>query len=284
MKLFTKVAIVGTGLIGGSIGLSIKKIGLARQVVGVSRHKESLFIAKKMRAIDAGSQSLEIIKGADLLLLATPVELISKLALQISKLVSKDCLVSDVGSTKQEITSGLDKIFPNFVGAHPMAGSEKRGIANASADLFNGSLCIITPTKKTNKAALGQLKLFWRELGARVVLLDPQSHDKILGFTSHLPHAAAFALMNTLPRQFMKFSAGGLRDMTRIAASDSRLWSGIFLSNRKNILPAIALLQKNLSALVSAVKNKDRKLLGEILKQAKIKRGSLIGTQKSLVF
>ena len=128
MKLFHKVAIIGTGLIGGSLGESIKKKHLADLVVGVSRHKKSLLFAKRMRAIDAGSLDMSIIRGADLVVLATPVSVILKQAQEIRSLISRDCIVTDVGSTKEEIVSLLQKLFPNYIGSHPLAGSEKKSI------------------------------------------------------------------------------------------------------------------------------------------------------------
>lgn len=272
MRLFNKVAIIGTGLIGGSMALAIKKKGLARQVVGVSRHKSTLIRARKSRVIDKGSQRLSIIRDADLVVLATPVNTILNLAATISKFIQKDCLVTDVGSTKCEIVSKLSKIFPNYVGSHPLAGSEKRGITNASTDIFKNSLCILTPTKNTNPGALKKIKNLWKQFGARVVFLSPDTHDRILSFVSHLPHAIAFSLIDIIPGKYLKFAATGLRDTTRIAFSDSRLWADILLSNRKNTLESIESFQNNLSRIKSAISKKEEKTLIKILKRAKEKR------------
>lgn len=271
-RLFNKVVIVGTGLIGGSIALALKKNRLANEVIGVSRHKKSLLLAKRKGAIDRGSVSLGIIKGADLLILATPVNTIINLAPKISRIVGRDCIVSDVGSTKEEIVSRLEKIFPNYAGSHPLAGSEKRGIINAHPDLFKDSLCILTPTRNTNKKALNRLSLLWRRLGARTALLSPQAHDKILSFVSHLPHIVAFSLIGIIPRQYLRFASSGLKDTTRIAASEGELWADILLSNRKNIIKAIELLQANMSRIKSAIQKKDKKRSASIIKKAKIKR------------
>jgi prephenate dehydrogenase len=275
MKLFNKVAIVGTGLIGGSIALAIKKKGLSNEVVGVSRHKKNLLLAKRRGAIDRGSQALAIIKDADLLILATPVDTIIDLAPRIAKLVGKDCIVTDVGSTKEEIVPILGKAFSNYVGSHPLAGSEKRGIANAHAGIFKGSLCILTPTKDTPQRALGRIKILWRKLGARAVLLTPETHDRVLSFVSHLPHSVAFSLMNSIPSGYLKFAAAGLKDTTRIAASDSALWVDILLSNRKNILKSMELFQGSLSKIKSAIKKRDKRQLALILKKAQVKRAKL---------
>ena len=275
MRLFNKVAIIGTGLIGGSIALAIKKKRLANEVIGVSRHKKSLLLAKRKGAIDRGSQALNIIKDADLLILATPVNTIIRLAPRISKFIGKDCLVSDVGSTKEEVVFRLEKLFTNYIGSHPLAGSEKRGILNAHPDLFMDSLCIFTPTRNTNNKALNKLNLLWNRMGAKTVRLSPQAHDKILSFVSHLPHIAAFCLMAVIPGAYLKFASTGLKDTTRIAASEAELWTDILLSNRENIIKSLELLQANMSRLKSALQKEDKQLLVKILKKAKEKRNKL---------
>lgn len=275
MKLFNKVAIVGVGLIGGSIGLALKKQRLCEQVVGVSRHKKNLLLAKKKQAIDSGSLGLDIIKGADLVILAVPVKTIIDLAPKICAIVGKDCLITDVGSTKEEIVSNLSKIFPNYLGSHPLAGSQKRSIINAHPDIFKNSLCILTPTKNTSRAVLNKLNLFWRRLGARTVLITPSFHDKILSFVSHLPHITAFSLIGIVPPGFLRFASTGLKDTTRIAASDSELWADIFLSNQKNVLKSIESLEGQLKKIKSSIKRRDKEALSRIFQLAKKKRDSL---------
>ncbi len=279
MKLFNKVAIIGVGLIGGSMALDIKKKRLAREIFGVSRHKNTLLLAKKSGAIDKGSQHLSIIQDADLVVLATPVNTILNLADIISKFISKECIVTDVGSTKQEIVSQLSKIFLNYVGSHPLAGSEKRGIKNAYPGMFEDSLCILTPAKNTNPKALRKIKILWNQLGAKVINLEPDTHDRILSFVSHLPHALAFSLIDIIPPRYLKFGANSLKDSTRICVSDSQLWADIFLSNPKNIVRAIELFQKNLSRIKFAINKRDRKALIKILKRAKNIRDNLEKSQ-----
>ncbi len=275
MRLFNKVAVIGTGLIGGSLALFIKKNKLAAEVVGVSQHKTSLELALKMKAIDRGSLSLDIIKGADLLILATPVDSIIASSRQIQKVAGKNCLVTDVGSTKLKIVAHLEKIFANYVGAHPLAGSEKRGIVNANANIFKGSLVILTPTAKTRGNALAKIKKLWIEAGAKLAFLSPEEHDRILSFTSHLPHAVAFSLINSVPLSLFKFASGGLKDTTRIAASSPLLWKGVFLTNKIALLKSINLFEKNLKKIKSAIKRGDKRLLTEILSQAHKKRNLL---------
>jgi prephenate dehydrogenase len=273
--MFKKVAIIGTGLIGGSIALGLKKKRLAGEIVGVSRHRRNLSLAKKIGAIDRGSQDLGIVKGADLVILATPVNIIKSQAARIARLVRPECIVCDVGSTKEEIVADLSKIFPRFVGCHPLAGSEKRGISNADAGLFKNALCILTPIKNTDKKTLGKIARLWVKLGSRVVRMDPKIHDRILSFVSHLPHLISYTLVNCVPAQYFKFCANSLRDTTRIAASDAELWSDIFLSNKKNILHAVDVLQKNLSAVKTALLKENRAVLFKIINTARAKREAL---------
>jgi prephenate dehydrogenase len=272
MKLFKKVAIVGTGLIGGSIGLAIKKKKLADQVVGFSRHRKNILLAKQKGIIDFGSNSIGIVKGADLVILATPVDTIIKFAPKISKIAGRDCIVTDVGSTKVEIVQTLEKFFPKYLGSHPLAGSEKRGALNAHANLFKDTLCILTPTKKTIAKVSVKLSWLWKLLGARVIFMPTETHDRVLSFVSHLPHAVAFSLIKSIPGQYLKFSPASLKDTTRIAASDSELWADIFLSNRKNMLKTITLLENNLSRLKYAINKKEKRLLVKMLKEAQVKR------------
>ena len=205
MKPFKRIAIIGTGLIGGSIALDIKRKKLASCVVGVSRRKKSLAQALKIKAIDRGSQKLGIIKGADLLILAAPVETIINMAEQISAIIGPDCIVIDVASTKEDVVSCLGKIFPKYIGTHPLAGSEKQGIENAAAGIFEGSLCVLTPVKNTDPQVTSKIAAFWKKLGARTALVPPGEHDRILSFTSHLPHACAFSLINAHPEIYLKF-------------------------------------------------------------------------------
>ncbi|MBM3255834.1 MAG: prephenate dehydrogenase [Candidatus Omnitrophica bacterium] len=272
MKLFNKAVIVGTGLIGGSIALGLKKKALAGEVIGISRSQKTLSLAKKRKAIDKGSLDLHIAKGADLLIFATPPSTVLKLAPAIAKIISRDCIVSDASSTKEEIVRKLEKIFKRFVGAHPLAGSEKQGIKHACAGIFKGSLCILTPTPNTDQGAIKKIKSLWLSLGSRVAFLSPAKHDRALSLVSHLPHVTAFATIGTIPVDNLKFAASGLRDSTRLASSDSRLWADILLSNKKNILKDISSFGNNLARIKSAIKRNDVKSLARILQAAKHKR------------
>ncbi len=275
MIMFNKVVIIGTGLIGGSLGLALKKQRLAVEVVGLSRHLQNARIAKKMGAIDFVGRSLAVVADADLVILATPVNTIIEIAVKIAKKIKKDCVVIDVGSTKKQIVTQLESLIPNFIGTHPLAGSEKKGILNLDAHIFRGSVCIITPGVKTAKKALAQVEMLWQALGAQIVKFSAAQHDQVLGLTSHLPHLVAFALIDAIPERYLKFSANGLRDTTRIAGSDTQLWNQIFMSNRGNLLAGLKIFQIKLSALMLALKNKDKTRLAKILLRAKTKRDKL---------
>ncbi len=272
MKMFGKVVIIGTGLIGGSLGLALKKQRLCGRVIGLSRRRENAVLAQKNGAIDEIAGSLEAVSEADLVVLATPVDKIIDFGLRIRGKIRKDCIVIDVGSTKETIVSKLSPLIPNFVGCHPLAGSEKRGAANLKENIFKGSLCILTPADRTSKRALSTVKLFWKELGARTVELSAKKHDQVLALTSHLPHFLAFSLINSVPEGCLRLSSNGLKDTTRLSASDPELWSEIFFSNRANLLAALTVFEIKLTALKLALKNNDRKKLAGILRQAQTKR------------
>lgn len=275
MKMFNKVVIFGTGLIGGSLGLALKRKHLVNRIIGLSRHKKNARMALRVGAIDCIGSSIDAVRDADLVILASPVDAIINIAQKIAKRLKSDCIVIDVGSTKENIVTRSGALIPNFVGCHPLAGSEKKGIENARRDIFSGTICIITPTTETKKDHLNKIKLLWRKLGAQVVILAPKKHDQILAFTSHLPHMIAFSLIGSIPEKFLKLSSGGLKDTTRISGSNASLWSEIFLSNRKNLLASVSSFQVKLAALKLALANRDMKRLTKILSAAKRKRERL---------
>lgn len=275
MKMFNKVVIIGTGLIGGSIGLALKKQQLAACVMGLSRHRKNVRLAKKVGAIDSIGESLTVVEDADLVILATPVDTIIDLAERIANKIKKDCIVIDVGSTKEHIVSALNTLMPNFLGCHPLAGSEKKGIVNLQDDIFKGSICIITPTAQTNPRVLNKVKLFWKKMGARIIILSAKKHDQVLALTSHLPHALAFSLISSIPDRYLALSSSGLRDTTRISGSNASLWSEIFLSNRVNLLTVLSIFQKRLTVLKLALEDKNKSQLVKILKKANKKRKKL---------
>lgn len=262
MRLFKKVAIVGVGLIGGSIGLAVKKKGLAGEVIGIGHHRKSLNEALAVGAVDEAYLELKNIKGADLVILAAPVREIIKIIPRLQGLINKDCIVIDAGSTKSEILKTAQRHKLNFIGAHPLAGMEKKGPRNARDSLFENSWCLLTPSRGTDRSGLEKVRRFWQSLGAKVKVLDARTHDKILAWTSHLPHLVVFGLLDCLKPDYLEFAAGGLKDTTRIGLSDPLLWRDIFLTNREEVLKAVKAFKKSLWRLEEAiVRNQPGKLV-----------------------
>jgi prephenate dehydrogenase len=275
MKMFKRAVIIGTGLIGSSLGLALKKHHLAQKVIGLSRLPKNALLARKSGAIDSVASSLNVCSGADLVILAVPVDKINILASKIAKFIKKGCAVIDVGSTKEDIVLKAEALIPDFLGCHPLAGSEKRGAGNLRKDLFKDSICIITPTPGTGKALLKKISALWKRIGARPVILTAKEHDRILAYTSHLPHLTAFSLIRTIPEEYLAFGSSSLKDATRVSASDAALWRSIFMANRNNLLGALKSFRRELGILESILKRKDTKELKKILAAARIKREKL---------
>jgi prephenate dehydrogenase len=248
--MFQKMVVAGVGLIGGSLALDMRRRGLVKEIVGYGRTEVNLKIAKRKRIIDGYFMSEEEIPpDTDFLMLGTPVQTIVPLTAAFLPRLSRGCIISDVGSVKGEVVRGMEKLLPagfHFVGAHPIAGSEQWGAEAARENLFMGRRCILTPTRKTNRAALRKMETLWRRLGSYVEIMNANQHDKVLGTVSHLPHLAAFALVNALDQTKMdgvelkRFCAGGFKDITRIASSRPELWRDICLLNRRAVSKSLA--------------------------------------------
>ncbi len=275
MKKLKKISIIGVGLLGGSIGMAVKKKNLAEKVVGFFRHKKKIEAALQANAIDMATLDFdEAIKDSDLIILSSPVSDILARLKQIKKTAFKDTLITDTGSTKEKIVKEADGL--NFIGSHPLAGSEQSGLQFASPGLFSGSICILTPNNNKNKTSVKRITEFWNELGCQTITMLPKSHDRILAFTSHLPHAIAFSLIKSIPQKMLKCSAGGIKDTTRIALSNPDIWLDIFLSNRDCVLRSIGALEKSLAEFKNALKAKDRQKLLSFLKTAQNKRKNIV--------
>ncbi len=276
---FEKIAILGVGLIGGSLAMVCKQKGLAKLIVGYGRRPENLKKAVKLGVIDRFFQDLrETVQGADLIVMATPVGQFEALAREMAPALSKEAIVTDVGSVKGSLVTRLERLLPNgsrFVGAHPIAGKEKTGVEVASATLFVGTQCILTPTERTNPSALESVKALWEATGSKLVLMDPVQHDQILAAVSHLPHLVAYALVNTVletkvqGQEVLPFSAGGFRDFTRIAASSPEMWRDICLLNRDPLLGMIEAYEKTLARLKQLIRQGDGKGLEAEFERAK---------------
>ena len=273
------MTIIGVGLIGGSLGLIAKQKNLVEEVVGFGRKRGMLQKAVSLKAIDRYSLSLpKAVEGADLIVLATPMGTFEKICREILPYLQRGAVVTDVGSVKGNWVTRLESILSPqafFVGGHPIAGREKSGVEAARADLFQGSRCVLTPTSRTDPAALEKVTRLWEKAGAKVALIDPVDHDQILGAVSHLPHLAAYALMETLTHpkiarnKPVQFSAGGLRDFTRIAASSPEMWRDIFLTNKEVMVEMIDLFQETIEKIKKKILDEDGEGLFEIFDRAK---------------
>jgi prephenate dehydrogenase len=256
-----KVVIVGVGLIGGSVGLALRSRGLAAQVTGVGRDIRALNQAKSQGAIDEATTVLsEGIKDADVIVICTPVSRIPGDIRRIAETASADALLTDAGSTKRSIVEaaeGHPVAAGLFVGAHPIAGSERSGAAHARPGLFVDRVCALTPTPRTPRDRLRRAREFWRSLGCHLVEMGPSEHDEVLAFTSHLPHAVAAALAASVPAEWLALAGGAYRDVTRVAAADTGLWTAIFRDNRGPLLKALGSLQDRIAAFKYAVMTDD---------------------------
>jgi prephenate dehydrogenase len=285
---FKQVAIIGVGLIGGSLGMILRRQKLADCIVGIGRSVENLKTAVEMGAIDRYvSDPREGVEDSDFILLATPVDTYEGHLQDWSDCLKPGAIVSDVGSVKGELVMRAEALMPpavRFVGAHPIAGKEKTGVAAGSETLFSGARCILTPTPRTDPDALRIVRALWEVAGSIVLEMDPFLHDKILGAVSHLPHVAAFALMTALADvrdhgvpelDLAGHSGGGLRDTTRIAASSPEMWRDVFLWNRDNLVFLIETYERHLSELKRLIAAGDAAGIEKQLNQAKHEREQL---------
>lgn len=281
MPKFNRITIIGVGLIGGSVGLAIKKRHLAKEVIGVFRRASTLRKALKHKSIDKATMSVkEGVEGADLIILATPVSLIPTLAREAIRHAKKGAVITDVGSAKKLIVEKIEKAIGRskrvfFVGSHPMAGSEHAGVEFARGDLLKDSPCIVTKTNRTDKQALKKIVNFWRALGAKVEIMTPAGHDKSVALISHLPHIVAFSLAGAVPVKELIYAAEGFKDTTRVALSDGRLWADIFVSNRKEIISAAASFEKYYKKIIKALSKNNYPEVVRLLQEAKSKRSKL---------
>jgi prephenate dehydrogenase len=273
MKTWETVAILGVGLIGGSIGLALRRRGLARKVVGIGRRTASLKVALERGAVTATTMELaQGVAEAELTVVCTPVGEIVNHVRQVALVCPSGALVTDVGSIKAAIVDPLDGTLPRgvrFVGSHPLAGSEKGGPGEASQTLFEGKTVVLTPTGQTSEADRRLLVEFWSNLGARVVIETAERHDQILAATSHLPHLLASALAAATPEEQLALTATGWADTTRIAAGDPELWQQILLGNREQVLAALARFESLLGQMRDVLSAGDASMLKAYLAQGK---------------
>jgi prephenate dehydrogenase len=281
--LFERAAIVGVGLIGGSLALAARTAGLIGTTVGVGRGAANLATARARGLVDRTTDDFGAIGPVDLAVLAVPVRSIERVARELLPHLAPGTVLTDVGSVKGPIVAGLEALCPPsvpFVGTHPIAGSERGGAAAAEETLFRGARCVITPTPRTDPAALQRVEALWRGVGAVVERTSPEAHDRALAWTSHLVHVIAYALahaIETVDPELFRYAGPSLRDATRVAASAPSLWSDILLTNADAVSDAAAVFDAELERFCSAVRRRDEAALAELLAAGHAARARLGG-------
>ena len=272
--LFNRLALIGVGLIGSSIARAAKTQGAVRSIVATAR---SAATRRRVAELGLADQVVETnaaaVEGADLVIVCTPVGACGQVAKEIAPHLAAGAIVSDVGSVKAAIVRDMAPHLPksvHFVPAHPVAGTEYSGPDAGFAELFVNRWCILTPEQRTDEAATEKLAAFWRLLGANVEVMDAEHHDLVLAITSHLPHLIAYTIVGTAEElqsvtrsEVLKFSAGGFRDFTRIAASDPTMWRDVFLANKDAVLEMLGRFNEDVSLLTKAIRRGDGEALFE---------------------
>jgi prephenate dehydrogenase len=286
-----KVTLIGVGLLGGSLGLALKRRRLAGQVVGFVRRRFSVKECERSGAVDRATLDLETaVRDADLIVLCTPIGQMAVLGKQLKPWLRPGAIVTDVGSVKGSVVRDLEGLIRraggHFIGSHPMAGSEKTGVAAARADLFRGALCVVTPTSRSDRGAIRKVELLWKQVGSRVVRLKPDLHDDLVSRSSHLPHLVAAALVSQAlspkqrPEQGM-LCANGFRDTTRIASGSPEMWRDIALANGGRIDRALGAFINDLNRVRSALRSRNQAALSKFLENAKQRRDRWAASAKS---
>jgi prephenate dehydrogenase len=279
MVEYDTVAIVGVGLLGGSIGLALRERRLAQKIIGIGRKQASLDIARKVGAIDNGVTNLANgVAQAQLIIIATPVDTIAERVIQVAAVCPATSLITDVGSTKEAIVAAVDsglasrRSGPRFVGSHPLAGDHRTGPEHARSDLFEGRTVVVTPTELTRTAAETEVVGFWQALGANVERMGPAQHDAALALTSHVPHLAAVAMAAATPAELLHLTATGWRDTTRVAGGDPNLWLAILSANRQHVIDGLDMLGQTVNNLRESLEQGDHESLLSILEAAAKKK------------
>jgi prephenate dehydrogenase len=280
MKDLRQTTVIGLGLLGGSISLAVLRSFTRVKVIGYT-HRPST--RTKARQLAVATEIVDCLKSsvseADLVVLATPIVTFEKIFSEIADALPNGCIVTDVGSTKVLPHRWAAKKLPksvHYVGSHPIAGSEQRGIEFARDDLFDGAMCILTTTKKTNRQAVQTLKKFWSKLGCSVKSMTPAEHDRIFANVSHLPHITAAALINANNNEELKFAGKGFMDTSRIASGPANIWADVLLTNANNTTKGIDKFIAELVKLKKAIKKENKREIEKLLAKARAKRATLI--------
>jgi prephenate dehydrogenase len=276
---FHKVTILGVGLIGASYALAMRKHGLCNEIAGHGRKEDNLIRAKEKGIIDSFDlDPSKACAGSDLVLFAVPVGSFVDLLTKIKGALEKNAIVSDAGSVKGRLVRDMEALMPegvHFVGAHPIAGSDRSGIDSAGADLFKGAKCILTPTGKTGEEALAKITALWQTFGSVIKIMNPDEHDRIYAAVSHLPHLIAYEIMNTVADMdvsYLAFSGQGFKDSTRIASSAPELWRDICILNKDFILESIEIFKRNLDRASRYIRDSDAESIERDFRKARTLR------------
>ena len=283
--MINKITIIGVGLIGGSLAKAIKENNLAKVVFGFGRDLNRLEAAQKANVIDQFSTNLkDAINDSDIVIIATPVGSFKEILSEIKPFLTSKIVISDVGSTKTNIASIVSQTLGDysnyFIPAHPIAGKEKSGFEASESNLFNNRKVIITPLETSSPDSISLIQKMWEGTGADVDFMSPESHDELLGMTSHLPHMLAFSLVNYLISKNPSasiYAAGGFKDFSRIASGDAVMWRDICIQNKDQIIDHIRGYQKTLNSLVDAIENENSDELDLLFTSAKKTRDSWVG-------
>jgi prephenate dehydrogenase len=276
-----RLVIVGAGLIGGSLAATLKQAGIVDEVIGLGRRRETLEQAKALGLIDVIADSPAQIAGAEVVVLATPVAQMETVLAGIAPHLGEQTIVTDAGSTKFDVIAVARKIlgpkFSHFVAGHPIAGAESNGPQAARADLFRGKNVVLCPTAETDPVAVDRITALWQSAGTQVVRMDAARHDRIFAAVSHLPHLAAFALVDDLAgrpdsAEFFRYAASGFRDFTRIAGSSPEMWRDIALANREALLAELIAYRDKLDEIAAALGKGDAVALETIFSRASAAR------------
>jgi len=282
--MFKKICIIGCGLIGSSLARAIKKNNLAEKTVSSNRSDVANKKVIELKIVDdSSSDTKKMVEGSDLVVIATPLSSYENVISKIKNSLKHGIILTDVGSVKENIINLVEKNIPeniSWIASHPIAGTEESGPESGISELFQNRWCILTPSKKAKEKDINLLQTFWEKVGSKVDIMEAKQHDYILSITSHIPHLVAYNIVNTSiniqdekQSTIVKYSAGGLRDFTRIAASNPIMWRDIFIQNKTNTLKAIEKFIANLEDLKNAIKNEDKKKLEEIfIKTKKIRK------------
>ena len=276
---YKKIAIIGLGLMGGSLAAACRRKFPKSRIIGISRSHEALALARKKKWVHEATRDVMLgVRGADLIVLCTPVDVFLSYLKAIDRVCAKGALVMDVGSVKASVLREVNaRKWKNlsFVGCHPMVGSHRRGIQAVDPKLYQGGLVLLTRDRKTCAFGYKMARKFWSKFSSKIVELTPEMHDKLVGEVSHLPHAIATCLMHAVSVPALKVASTGFRDTTRIAASASSIWQPIFTSNRKVMLSVLDRFARELRIFKGLLRARDPKKLVRFLDQAQRKRKTL---------